>query len=256
MSTASSRCIPFTPQQKLRAGIDARWDRYRYSSVSLDGSPTTALVTGILNYRPHPSTFSAWLYSRELHEARLLDVLDLAASSALTTPLWRCARFRARTIAFRATFGAWHVDFRLVTSVRLLERHLHVVPYVLPTLWSSSSSSATEECIEDGTESSAEPKTDVPENFVEVYAAEYVLRRVSSINAGMTEAVVLRSLLVVGEYGVGFRDFFEPGFGFGRLVSVGVVFEGEFPVFAFYLVLARVTRYPKYIVVVTFRRQL
>jgi len=59
-----------------------------------------------------------------------------------------------------------------------------------------------EENVEDAVEPS-EPEAEVPEDLVKVCPPEYVIPGVSSLNAGHAEAVVLGSLLVVGEDGVG-----------------------------------------------------
>lgn len=107
-------------------------------------------------------------------------------------------------------------------------------------MWSSLPSTAKERA-EDRVET-AKAEAEVSEDLVKVDTSEDVLGRVSGINSRMTELIVLGSLLVIGEYGEGFRDFLEFVFRVGRFVSVWVVLKGKLPVLSLYLILTRSLR--------------
>src|SRR5438132_6117730 len=98
-----------------------------------------------------------------------------------------------------------------------------ILAYVGSLLGSESlegdeASESSEDLLEDTSNSA-----DVAEDRVEVCTAEDVLSVVPFVDSGSSELIVLVPLLVVGENGVCFGDFFEAFRRFRRLVPIWVV---------------------------------
>src|SRR5207302_4396880 len=100
------------------------------------------------------------------------------------------------------------------------------------SLEGAEASESSEYLLEDTSNSA-----DVAEDRVEVCAAENILSIVAFIDPGSSELVVLVPLLVVGENGVCFGDFFEAFRRFRRLVPIWVVLYFAFSIVGFCLVL-------------------
>jgi hypothetical protein len=72
---------------------------------------------------------------------------------------------------------------------------------------------------------------------------------------GITEGVVLATLLIVAQDSVGFADFFEFFLGlFIALIAIGMVFEGELAIGFFDVVGASPALYLEYFVVICHRK--
>src|SRR6266404_3322607 len=193
--------LPFAPQLEARPGVDAGWNLHAQALRATHGPLAAALRTGIADRAAAAVTLSAHL--RDAEEALLEAHLPGAAAGGAL--LRRRSGLRAFAVAGLARRHARQRDRLLDAERRLLEREVEVVAQILAAAGAALRPSAArlpEEVAEDAAE-------DVLEAGVEVEAAA-----AEAVERGVTEPVVLRPAVGVGEHLIRRRRFLEPLLGF------------------------------------------
>src|ERR1700674_2529136 len=149
----------------------------------------------------------------ELAEDALLGAPHLAAAVALRAALRLRARLRPQTVAHRAQFRRLHLELLLDAEDRLLKRQRERPASVGAARWAALGARlcAAEERVEDVTQP-ADPEP--------LEAAREAVR--AALRRRVTEAVVQRALLRVGEHLVRLVHLLEAGFCLRLLVAVRV----------------------------------
>ena len=94
-------------------------------------------------------------------------------------------------------------------------------------------------------------KTELAQDIIEVEAPEDILLGITLVKIRRTIQIVLLFFIRIGQYGIGFIDFFELGFGFlATVVFVRVIFKRKFSVRFFNLRRGRILFYSQDFIVI------
>src|SRR5690606_34010306 len=177
-------------------------------------------------------------------EEALLHAHDARAITGVTGAGAR-AGLGAAAMADIAGLPARHADLGVETVGRLLQRDVQCVLEIGSAIHLRPAPSAA------GTKDLAK---DVAKGVRETTGAAHACAHPRiGIDSGMTEAVVSRPFLGVGQHFVGFLDFLEFLFGFLAVrVAIRVVLHRQFAISLLELIVGGVFRYPQNLVVIAF----
>jgi hypothetical protein len=135
-----------------------------------------------------------------------------------------------------------HLDLVLTAKDSLCERDGQIVTEVLAALGSAprrrTSSRATKKALKDVIDAKAK-------------ASEPRRSRSTALDASVPKAIVTSSPVLIAQYFVGLVDLFEPIFGAGFLVDVGMVFARQATISFLEFVRAGIARHAQYLVIVS-----
>ncbi len=249
--TAVLTCVTLAANAQHLPVVDAGGDVDAHRLAAGDLTGTVTGLAGRLDDPPASATPRTGGLGLHLTEGGLLDAALLTGTAALRTGLDRRRRRRAGAAALRTRLDQRHVNLFFAAACRLLKRDEHRGGHVAAAARRVGVLAATAAPEEGG-----EDVADVAEVHVEPAAAVAArARTVAGVDACMTELVIARTLVLVGQHLIRLVRLFEARL---RLlvagVQVGVVFLRHPPIRLLDLVVRSASLHAQNLIVIAFVR--
>jgi hypothetical protein len=240
VGTVAYAAFAAAAQANAAAVVDAGRNLDGERLVLVDAPASATDVTRLLHDLTFALTLTAGRLRDELPERRLAHLARDSGCAAAVARHDERAGFRAAAFARGARGKMPERYLALRPGERLFERDLDVVAQIAPAL----------RTVRPGGRCATGAL--LAEKHVEDVAEALGGKSAGALLAGMSEPIVVRPLLRVGEHFVGFVDGFEVIFGGGLIGGdVGMIFPGQLTVRALDLALGRRPRHAEDFVVIS-----